>query len=57
MTVQELIAELQQYDPELEIKAESQFGERFELDHLWQWDNSKDEPILNTYLTLEIIEQ
>ena len=53
MTVGELIKELQDYDEELELKIGTPRGDVLEISHLWQWDNSEDEPILNTYLTIQ----
>ena len=53
MTVGELIKELQDYDEELELKIGTPRGDVLEISHLWQWDNSEEEPILNTYLTIQ----
>lgn len=55
MTVGELIEELSQYDPELELKIEDAFGIEFHFDSLWNYDNETNE--LNTYLTMTIAEQ
>lgn len=58
MTVGELIDALSEYDRELEVKAESNFGDVFDINHLWQWDNSQDDvPKLNTYLTIQLLEK
>lgn len=54
MTVGELINELSQYDPELELKIEDAFGIEFHFDSLWNFDNETNE--LNTYLTMTIAE-
>lgn len=55
MTIEELIKTLSDYDPEMEIKASAPDGSTYDFDnHVWQWDNSGDEVILNTYLTIEL---
>lgn len=56
MTVGELIDELSQYDPESELKIEDSFGLEYHFNHLWQQDNSGDKDILNTYITMTIVE-
>lgn len=56
MTVGELIDELSQYDPESELKIEDSFGLEYYFNNLWQQDNSGDKDILNTYITMTIIE-
>lgn len=56
MTIGELINELSQYDPESELKIEDSFGEEYYFNNLWQYDNSGDEDILNTYITMTILE-
>ncbi|MCM1220086.1 MAG: hypothetical protein NC548_36905 [Lachnospiraceae bacterium] len=55
MTVGELINALSEYDRELEVKAESNFGDKFEIEHVWQFDNER-EPKLNEYLTIQLFE-
>ena len=57
MTVGELIEELSQYDPELELKIEDMNDTEYQFSHLWQWDNSGEEEVLNTYLTMTIAEE
>lgn len=54
MTVGELLKELSDYDPEMELKAENQVGDKFEISHIWQWTPDGE---LNTHLTIELIEQ
>lgn len=56
MTIGELINELSQYDPESELKIEDSFGDEYYFNNLWQNDNSGDEDILNTYITMTILE-
>lgn len=57
MTVGELIDELSQYDPELELKIKDAFNIEFHFDHLWQFNNESDNKSLNTYLTMQIVEE
>lgn len=56
MTIGKLIDELSQYDPELELKIKDAFNIEFFFDSLWQLDNSGDKEVLNTYVTMQIVE-
>lgn len=54
MTIGEILEELNGYDPEMEVKAETPNGEVLAISHVWQWDNTGEEPILNTHITIQL---
>ncbi len=55
MTIKELKDILSDYDEEMEVKVQNAYCEVYNFtDHVWQWDDTKEPAVLNTYLTINI---